>query len=81
MTYLVVVLMLAASPLYAAGPTEPAKSDDDATAAKNIMALPRSMVPQGVIGRLVPKDGYNLLDPDVLIKMRKDLIVSSDAVQ
>ena len=80
MRYLIVALMLAAPPLYAAGPAQETTADAaDVPDAQEV--LPRSMVPQGVIGHIEPEDGYSLFDSDVLISMRKNLIGGSDPGQ
>ena len=67
------VAMMASAPVHAAG--EGSKSSPEPVDAEAPAdTIPRSMVPQGVIGRTDSTDGISLLDPDVLVAMRRRLI-------
>ena len=74
-----------AQPTYA---SETVPEDDHATAeeAENIdpaiAALPASMRRHGVAGHVPPPEGLEILDPDILARMRERLIlISQDGEQ
>lgn len=57
----------------AAGPAEPAEAAEPEDAPGPYDHLPRSLVPQGVIGRMSLPEGLPLLDADILELMRSRL--------
>jgi hypothetical protein len=64
----------------AAGAPE-AEEETEAEAGPTEPPLPASMRRHGVIGRVPLPDGMDILDPDILARMRERLVLISPNVQ